>query len=373
MRPTRSTLGDVALAVALAAGGIATSLAWNSEAIAGPERSLDATGIALIIATAAATIGRRRWPVPTLAAATVFTSAYLVVGYPYGLILLSFALTVFGVARRVPLPMAALSALAALLVLTAHLFTNDAALAGFVGVIPASAWVVVPFALGATVRVTQEARARERADLVRQHVDDERLRVAQEVHDVVGHGLAAIKMQADVALHLLPKKPEQAEAALNAISRTSTEALDELRSTLAIVRRADAESPRAPAPGLDRLEDLRQRMTDAGVDIDLEVAGEPRPLSSAVDLAAYRVVQESLTNVLRHGRAKVATVRIGYDTGAVTLAISNPTGPVRGRDGGLGIPGMRERVTALGGEFAAGPTGEGFFEVRATIPTGGHA
>ena len=130
MRPTRSTLGDVALAVALAAGGIATSLAWNSEAIAGPERSLDATGIALIIATAAATIGRRRWPVPTLAAATVFTSAYLVVGYPYGLILLSFALTVFTVARRVPLPMAALSALAALLVLTAHLFTNDAGAGG---------------------------------------------------------------------------------------------------------------------------------------------------------------------------------------------------------------------------------------------------
>ncbi len=128
---------------------------------------------------------------------------------------------------------------------------------------------MVPFAIGVTVRVSMDARARDQAELVRQHVDDERLRVAQEVHDVVGHGLAAIKMQADIALHVLARKPEQAEAALNAISRTSTEALDELRATLAVVRRTDADPALAPAPGLDRLDELRQRMSEAGVDVDL--------------------------------------------------------------------------------------------------------
>ncbi|MEQ7008763.1 histidine kinase [Actinopolymorpha sp. B17G11] len=371
MRLSRSLIGDIALALVLTVVGLGGTTSAN--AFMSPDRPIDAVGFGLVIATALVLSVRRRWPLVTLAVATLCSSTYLVLGYTYGPILFSFFVAVYTVARHVPLARAWPPCALALVILLAHIFTNSASLPGLLGVIPGSAWVVVPFAIGVTVRLTREAAAQARAETVRQHVDEERLRVAQEVHDVVGHGLAAIKMQADVALHVLPKRPEQAEVALNAISRTSTAALDELRATLAVVRRTGADPERTPAPGLERLDELRQRMSDAGVDIHLETDGERRALPAAVELAGYRVVQESLTNVLRHGAAKVASVRIGYQTDAVTLAISNPAGAVRSRGGGLGIPGMRERVEALGGEFTAGPTDDGQFMVRASIPTGGAA
>jgi signal transduction histidine kinase len=230
----------------------------------------------------------------------------------------------------------------------------------------------VPFAIGATRRLSLESAAQARAEVLRQHVNDERLRVAQEVHDIVGHGLAAIKMQADIALHVLAKKPDQAGTALNAISRTSSEALEELRATLAVVRRTSADTSRQPAPSLTRIDELRQRMADAGLDVCLETSGAPRALPAVVDLAGYRVVQESLTNVLRHSVARTATVMVRYDDDAVHVVVTNPARDVPGARGGLGIAGMRRRVTALGGEFHAGATTDGRFEVRARIPTGGH-
>ncbi|MGH3658268.1 MAG: sensor histidine kinase, partial [Micromonosporaceae bacterium] len=351
MRLSRSLIGDIVLSLVLTVIGLVGTTAAN--AFMSPDRPIDAAGYGLVIATGLVLSVRRRWPVVTLAVATLCASAYLVLGYTYGPILFSFFVAVYTVARHVPLARAWPPSAVALALLLTHIFTNSAALPGLQGLVPGSAWVVVPFAIGVTVRMSQEAVAQARAETVRQHVDEERLRVAQEVHDVVGHGLAAIKMQADVALHVLPKRPEQAEVALNAISRTSTAALDELRATLAVVRRTGTDAERTPAPGLERLDELRQRMSDAGVDVHLETSGERRAVPAAVELAGYRVVQESLTNVLRHGAEKVATVRIGYQTDAVTLAISNPVGAVRSRGGGLGIPGMRERVEALGGEFTA--------------------
>src|SRR5690606_24310836 len=161
-------------------------------------------------------------------------------------------------------------------------------------------------------------------------------------------------MQADVALHLLPTKPEQAEVALTTISRTSGEALDELRATLAVVRREEGDATRAPTPSLARLEDLRQRMGDAGVAVDITVTGTPRPLPDALDLAGYRIVQEALTNVLRHSGAREASVTVAYDPDAVRLAVSNRIDGPPNPGGGLGIPGMRQRVTALGGELWTG-------------------
>jgi signal transduction histidine kinase len=140
----------------------------------------------------------------------------------------------------------------ALVVLLTHLFTNDAALDGWLGLIPASAWVVVPYAVGTTVRLTREAAELVRSEALRQQLDDERLRIAEEVHDVVGHGLAAIQMQADIALHVAEREPGQTRAALERISRTSAEAFEELRSTLHLIRRA-GEIPRVPTPGLDRI------------------------------------------------------------------------------------------------------------------------
>lgn len=363
--PQRS---DLVLAGALAVVGVIGTA--GTDGLSGVDERLDALAFTLMVAGAAATAFRRRLPLVTLAVIALLTSTYLVLSYPYGPIFFPFFVAVYTAAAYRPPARAAPVALGALVVLLAHLFTNEAAFAGFAGVVPASAWVVVPFAIGVAVRLTREARAREQAEAVRQRVYDERLRIAQEVHDVVGHGLAAIKMQADVALHVLAKKPEQAERALTAISRTSTEALEEVRATLGVVRQA-ADADRTPPPGLARLDDLRQRMTDAGVRIHIDLTGTPRELPAAVELAGYRVVQESLTNVLRHSEHKIAKVRIAYDAAAIVIAISNPATGVPGERSGFGISGMAERVTALGGEFSAGPTGDGRFEVRASIPTGG--
>jgi len=368
---TKSLIGDTAMAVALAALGAlsaATAQSWGTVS----ERATDATGFALVIATGLVLVVRRRWPVATLAVATVLTSAYLVAGYPYGLILLSFSVAVYTVARHLRLRDALPLSVGALLLLLTHLLTNSAALPGVLGLVPATAWVAVPFSAGATVRQTRESAAQARAEAIRQRVDDERLRVAQEVHDIVGHGLAAIKMQADIALHVLEKKPEQAGTALETISRTSGEALDELRATLAVVRRTGSDGTRAPAPSLARIEDLRRRMAASGIDVHVETTGELRALPAVVDVAGYRIVQESLTNVLRHSSARQATVAVRYETDAVRIMVANPADGGTHHGEGLGIAGMRQRVVALGGTFSAAPTTDGRFEVRASLPTGGH-
>jgi signal transduction histidine kinase len=371
MRLTRSLLGDAALAAALTVIGVIGTIVAYIDA----DRPPHFAAFAMVVGAALALTVRRRWPLATLAVAAVLAAAYLVFSFPYGPILFSFFIAVYTVARHEPLNRSWPAAGAALALLITHLLTNEAALPGLLGLGPITAWVVVPFAIGVTVRISRQAVARERAETVRRRVYDERLQVAQEVHDVVGHGLAAIKMQADIALHLLARKPKQAETALIAISRTSAEALDELRATLAAVRSPGPGGARSPVSGLNRLDDLRRRMESAGLRVEVETSGTPRALPAAVDLAGYRVVQESLTNVLRHADAMVATVRIGYETDAVVIEISNPATPaaaqVPAHADGLGIPGMRERVTSLGGDFAAGTTADGRFEVHAAIPTGG--
>ncbi|MDQ3972855.1 MAG: sensor histidine kinase [Actinomycetota bacterium] len=372
MRITRAQVGDVVLAVALVAVGIlgaAVATADFSGTL--PQRPIDVPGYALVVATGGILVTRRRWPLATLGVAAVLTATYLGVGYAYGPILFSFFVAVYTAARHRPITHAGPLAAAALVLLLTHLVTNSAALPGLWGVLPASAWVVVPFAIGVTIRVAREATERERAETIRRRVDDERLRVAHEVHDIVGHGLAAIRMQAEVALHVLAKKPEQAQMALDAISRTSGEALDELRATLGALRQPDLESERSPEPRLARLDELQQRMTDAGGRIAVETTGEPRPLPSAVELAGYRIVQESLTNVLRHSQTKSATVNVDYTPDAIVITVSNPAPVASPQGAGLGIAGMRKRVTALGGEFAAGPTPDHRFEVSACIPTNG--
>ncbi|SCF32446.1 Signal transduction histidine kinase [Micromonospora viridifaciens] len=328
----------------------------------------------LVVVAALALAVRRRWPLATLAVVTAATTAYLLLGYPYGPILISFFVAVYTVAAYRPVRIAALAGAGALVGLLAHVFVG-ARPTGLTGLMPVAAWVVVPFAIGATVgttaRLGRENAARKRIEEARRLADAERLRVAREVHDVVGHGLAAIHMQAEIALHLLKKKPEQAEAALTAISRTSKEALDELRVTLTVVRRDEAAAERAPTPGLAQLPQLRDRLAGAGVPVDVEITGEPRPLPVAVDLTAYRVVQESLTNVLRHAGPATATVRIRYAPTEVTVEVTDTgRGPAAepGRAGGYGLAGMRERVTVLGGSFAAGPGSGGGFQVYATLP-----
>lgn len=367
MKLARSVLGDSMLAALLTLVGVVGTTFAGSPSRA--EVPIDARGYVLVVTAAVVLAVRRRWPLAVLAVVGVCTSAYLILGYAYGPVLVSFMFAVYTAARHTPLDRAVPYSLAALAMMLTHLLVHSHRL-GLFGVIDVSAWVLVPFSLGFTLRLRRETAVRARADAIRQSVDDERLRVAQEVHDIVGHGLAAIKMQADVALHVLARKPDQAEVALEAISRTSSQALDELRATLAMVRRTDAE--RSPVPSLARLDELRQRMAEAGVYVRLENSGEPlAALPVAVDLTGYRIIQESLTNVLRHSGAEQATVGIRYEADSVLITVANAVTEYSPGEGGFGISGMRERVLALGGEFTAGPSPHDGFEVRARLPTGG--
>ncbi|MEU8182272.1 sensor histidine kinase [Micromonospora sp. NPDC049044] len=370
---------DTVLALALLGlGQLATGLAGDNQPGSTP---VDGFCRLLIAVAALALLARRRVPVSALALVTVAVTTYLVRGYPYGPILLTFLVAVYTVAVRLPVRPAALASGGAFVVLLTHVFWSLGPAEGWTGVLPAAAWVAVPFAVGVVLRVNREVAARSRAEEARgraeearRRADEERLRIAQEVHDVVGHGLAAISMQAEIALHLLPKRPEQAETALTAISRTSREALDELRVTLGAVRQG---AEREPVPGLARLPALRDRLAGAGLVVDVRVVGSPRELPAALDLAAYRVVQEALTNVLRHAGVANAEVTVHYRADELTVEVTDRgtgardagTDPADG-DRGHGLAGMRERVAALGGWLTAGPHDGGGFRVYARLPVG---
>lgn len=314
---------------------------------------------------ALALLFRVRFPLTALAVCTGATGAYMILGNFYGPILFSFAVALYTVARHRPLRVSATATGAALVVLLVCGIIGTGF--GPDGIAPVVAWVTAPLAVGFTLRVNREQAAQARRDEARRQADAERLRVAQEVHDVVGHGLAAINMQAEIALHLLAKGESDASGALTAISRTSRESLDELRATLGAVRRG--EDDRAPAPGLARLDALVDRTRAVGVPVSVDVDGPVTGLPAAVDLAAYRIVQESLTNVLRHAGTATAAVRVSVAEAGVTVEVSDTgRGGTPAVNGGHGLAGMRERVTALGGSLNAGPRPEGGFAVTATLP-----
>ncbi|MGW4941957.1 sensor histidine kinase [Actinoplanes sp. NPDC004185] len=365
MKRVRGYLPDGLLVLVLLAIGLAgTAPAGRNQGIP----SVSGWAYALVVTAALVLVARRLLPVTVLAVTTVAVSLYLLGGNPFGPILLSLAVAVYTVAAHRPLGQAAIAAAGALGLLIIAGLIGDGL--GMEAVAPQVAWVAGPLAIGVTVRVGREQVLQNRRDEARRQADAERLRVAQEVHDVVGHGLAAIMMQADIALHVLPKQPEQAEAALTAISRTSRESLDELRATLGAVRRGDDPDDRSPAPGLARLDELVDRTRAVGVPVAVDVAGPLGSLPAAVDLAAYRIVQESLTNVLRHAGTATASVRLAVTGDDLTVSISD-TGrgsPPRPARDGHGLAGMKERVSALGGSLTAGPRPEGGFAVTATLP-----
>ncbi|WP_308402601.1 sensor histidine kinase [Streptomyces sp. AC550_RSS872] len=232
-------------------------------------------------------------------------------------------------------------------------------------------WLVAVVALG-SARHSRVAYAEEQARL---RATEERLRIARELHDVIGHNISMINVQSGAALHRLKKDPVQAEAALSAIKAGSRETLQELRATLDLLRRVDEDAPRAPAPGLARADALVASAELAGLTVRIERTGAERALPAQVDLAAYRIVQESLTNAARHSGAGHVTIRIAYGDRELTVAVeddgqggatAHPARP----GGGSGIAGMTERARALGGELVAGPRPEGGFAVRARLPYG---
>jgi signal transduction histidine kinase len=224
------------------------------------------------------------------------------------------------------------------------------------------------------------ASIRDRAEQdARRRVDEERLRIARELHDVVAHTMATINVQAGVAAHVLPTRPEAAAEALQAIKTASKEGLRELRAILNVLRQADDADPVQPAPGLARLDALVEGARQAGLPITLTVTGEPFALPAAVDLAAYRIVQESLTNVIRHAGPASAMVRLSYGPEEIDIDVTDtghgPKAPGGGTAGGgtvgHGQAGMRERAAAVGGIVQAGPRPGGGYQVTARLPADG--
>ncbi|HJU98326.1 MAG TPA: sensor histidine kinase, partial [Jiangellaceae bacterium] len=225
---------------------------------------------------------------------------------------------------------------------------------------------------GAAVRVRRQSDADVRAAAARRAVSEERLRMAQELHDSVGHELAVIAMQAGVALHVLDRDPLRVREALEAIRATSRVSLDGLRAELDLLRTPLGESaPRRPAAGLADLDVLAERIRAGGVDVETRIdAGGGLP--PEIDVAVYRILQESLTNVLRHSGGKVAQVRVDRENGHLVVRVVDD-GPGRADatlppGAGAGIPGMRARAEELGGTFDAGPRPGGGFVVTARLP-----
>jgi signal transduction histidine kinase len=204
---------------------------------------------------------------------------------------------------------------------------------------------------------------------------EERMRIARDLHDVVAHNISVINVQANTALHLADRQPERAREALATINDVSRQALAELRSVLGVLRADGDAAPRAPAPGLGELDTLVANMAAAGLKVELETENSPGPLPASVDLAAYRIIQEALTNTARHSGAARATVRVRYRARTVEIEVEDEgtTGPKPSRPAGAGsgIAGMTDRAQALGGRLTAGPRPDGGFRVTALLPVSG--
>jgi len=233
------------------------------------------------------------------------------------------------------------------------------------------AFCLLALAVGDAIRTQREtverAVAAREAEALRK-LGDERLRIAREVHDVVAHTMVAINVQAGVAAHLIDADPAQARSALRDIKATSGEALNDLRATLGVLRGDGDAAPLGPSSGLGDLDELVGALRAAGVEVALEV-GELGPLPPAVHAAGYRIVQESLTNVLRHARASHARVRVTRDGDDVRVEVTDDGVGAGGAGGsGNGLRGMRERAAALEGALESGPAAGGGWQVRARLP-----
>ena len=347
------------------------------DVISDVDRDLDALGVALLVTVASTTVLRRRWPLATLALVAAGTSGYLALAYPYGPVMFSLAVAVYAVARAVRLLPAALAALGTLALLSAHLLTNPAALAGAAGLLPALAWVAIPFTLGLARRLVAEAGARERAESDRRLVDAERLRLAQEVHDVVGHGLAAIQMQADIALHLRRTATRAGRARRSRRSagpapRRSTSCAPPSPRSLRAARgrrvaRPDSRAGAARRPG-------RPGRATRAWPSTLAVTGATATAAAARSTwPPTGCVQESLTNVVKHSAHPHASCESGTGRRRDDFEVANQD---------LGLPsrraadGHRHRRHAPPGRRARRPahgrpgSRRRHFEVRATIPLG---
>ncbi|MEU1043326.1 sensor histidine kinase [Streptomyces sp. NPDC005907] len=379
----------LALDAALAAGVLACMLAGSYVDPHGEHgatwgaRTAGALSLALMVLGAAALVFRRRAPMTVLAATGAVSLVELVTGNPRAPVAMSAVVALFTVASATDRPTTWRVGLLTMTVLTA-----SAMLAGplpwyaqeNLGIF---AWTGMAAAAGDAVRSRRafvhaireraERAERTREEEARRRVAEERLRIARDLHDVVAHHIALVNVQAGVAAHVMDKRPDQAKEALAHVREASRSALNELRATVGLLRQSgDPEAPTEPAPGLDRLDELADTFRNAGLPVEVARADHGTSLPAAVGLAAYRVIQEALTNVRKHAgpeaKAEVSVVRVGSNV-EVTVLDNGPGQQEGPRDGGgHGLLGMRERVTALGGTCTAGPRYGGGFRVHAILP-----
>lgn len=325
-------------------------------------RGFDILGWTLLVAAGLSLAVRRLWPGICVAMTFLLTMVYVHFEFAYGPIFLYTMIAIYSAAAWRGTVYAVI---ATALPMAAHLpwswwIEREPDKLPF-SLFTAAVWLVLPLALGIAIRARRDVDRRSHADEQSRRLYEERLRIAQEVHDAVGHSLAVISMNAGAALHVLTKTadaPQQLAESLRAIRSASGGALDELRTVLAA----------HPAKGLDLLPDLVEATNSDGLAVTLTTSGDAGPVPSNVDISAYRIVQESLANVVRHARASRATVAIDYQADRLELRITDDGAGGAPKPGGSGIDSMRERAVHLTGTFSACPVPEGGFEVHATLP-----
>jgi signal transduction histidine kinase len=361
----RARIVDGVVAVGVAAALLVAGLSGPRPA------EFAALGYAFLVAGGLALAARRRAPIAVLAATAVCALGYQAAGFEVPVVAYLFA--VYAAVRtghRVAAVVASVLMLAGvpLALLASGLHDAGEAFTQSRDVLQL-AWLIAAGAAGEALRQAErraDEAERTREETARRRADEERLHIARELHDSLTHQISVIKVQAEVAVHLARKRGEDVPDALLAIRDAGREAARELRATLEALREDDQDPPR----GLGDVPELVRRARSAGLDARLTIEGRRDDVPAAVGRTAYRIVQESLTNIARHAAAATASVRIDHRPGALVIRVDDDgqatvdTAPVPG----VGLLGMRERVTALGGELLAEPRREGGFSVRAELP-----
>jgi signal transduction histidine kinase len=363
----RPFLIDALLVVALLAGYVGAAAHHNHDL---------AVGLLLAFAQAGAPLARRFYPVLVLAVVVAAAIAWLFVYRDW--IPIAPALAAYTVGAHTPRRVSLRATGVALAVLAGPVLWLDRnVLLALSRLIPlAAAWV-----LGDNLRTRRaytdelEAKAarleREREQESRRVAAEEQARIARELHDVIAHNVSVMVVLAAAGNDVFERDARRAREALQSIESTGRAALVELRRLLGVVR-DDGSTQYAPQPGLEWLPELVEQVRSAGLPTQLEIAGSPRPLPVGIDLSAYRIVQEALTNTLKHAEASQATVRVLYDDASISVEVADDgRGPNGSGSGGQGLIGMRERVALAGGELMTGMRANGGFAVSARFPLDG--
>jgi signal transduction histidine kinase len=369
--------------LALVATGVSTAMFISNPVARGQPRGTLALGYALVLLHTLPLAARRGFPLAVLATSVTSGLAFAAIGLPPEILGVAILVAVYSVAaygsRWVALAGLAVAEAGVAAVQLTPGRTGAVTWVGNMGVVAAT-WLLGQFAHNYRAyaarleeRTAELERAREA--LAHRAVTEERLRLARELHDVVAHAMSVIAIQSGVGAHVANTQPKEAAKALGAIEATSRDALTELRRLLGVLRQEDEpQGDLAPVPGLADLEGLLAEVAKAGLAVKLQVHGTRPPLPAGVDLSAYRIIQEALTNVVKHAGPAHAQVVVGYRDQEVTVEVTDdgqgaaaPTGD--GQAGtGHGLIGMRERVQAFGGDLEAGPRPGGGFRVAARLP-----